>query len=145
MFQANQIVEAFNEIVLLPASITQSLYADLAIGLIITFFTALVIFGGITRIGVWASRLVPAMVVLYILGVLVILISNAASVIPSLSLIVTDAFTAESAMGGAVGALIIAGARRAAFSNEASSSFCITGFSLINIFQKFPPTAYSRN
>lgn len=36
-----------------------------------------------------------------------------------LLLIVEDAFTGEAVMGGAVGAVIITGARRAAFSNEA--------------------------
>jgi AGCS family alanine or glycine:cation symporter len=48
-----------------------------------------------------------------------ILITNFSDVLPSLALIVTDAFTAEAAMGGAVGALIITGTQRAAFSNEA--------------------------
>jgi len=66
-----------------------------------------------------AAKLVPAMVILYVGSVLLILAMNASNVLPSLSLIITDAFTAEAAMGGAVGALILTGARRAAFSNEA--------------------------
>jgi len=81
--------------------------------------TALVIFGGIKRIGQVASFMVPIMVVLYLFSGLLV-IFNHLSEIPSLfKLIVHDAFTGEAVMGGAVGAVIIAGVRRALFSNEA--------------------------
>ena len=51
-------------------------------------------------------------------GLLVIF--NHITEIPSLfALIVNDAFTGDAVMGGAVGAVIIAGVRRALFSNEA--------------------------
>lgn len=119
IFQANQMVVAINDTLLQPNGIESGLILDLIIGVIITVLTALVIFGGITRIGTWASRLVPSMVVLYTVSVLIILVVNYTGILPSLQLIITDAFTAEAAMGGAVGALIITGARRAAFSNEA--------------------------
>lgn len=120
IFQANQIVQATKEILLVPMGLTNgNIYVDLGIGVVIAVLVALVIFGGITRIGTVASRLVPAMVILYVLSVVAILLVNWAEVGSSLLLIVTDAFTAQSAMGGAVGALIITGARRAAFSNEA--------------------------
>ena len=38
---------------------------------------------------------------------------------PVINLIITDAFSANSVLGGAIGSLILIGARRAAFSNEA--------------------------
>ncbi|MFT4834327.1 MAG: AGCS family alanine or glycine:cation symporter [Flavobacteriaceae bacterium] len=120
IFQTNQIVQAAKDIILIPNGITtESLYVDLSIGVIIAILVGLVIFGGIKRIGVVASKLVPAMVLLYVGSVLLILAINFESLGSSLLLIITDAFTAESVMGGAVGALIITGARRAAFSNEA--------------------------
>ncbi len=119
IFQANQIVAATQDIILTPNGIESSFGMDLGLGIFVMILTALVIFGGITRIGTWASRLVPSMVILYSVSVILILISNFSDVLPSLALIVTDAFTAEAAMGGAVGALIITGTQRAAFSNEA--------------------------
>lgn len=120
IFQTHQSIDAIKDVLLAPAGInTDSFYLDLSLGLGIAVVVGLVIFGGITRIGNVAARLVPSMVVLYVVSVLSILIMNIGEVIPSLTLIVTDAFTAEAAMGGALGALIIIGARRAAFSNEA--------------------------
>ncbi len=118
LFQANQIVESFSDIVLSDENANR-FYLELSLGFALMILTGLVIFGGIKRIGLVASRLVPSMVVLYILGILFILISHADHIIPSFTLILTDAFTGRAAMGGAVGALIITGVRRAAFSNEA--------------------------
>ena len=81
--------------------------------------TSLVIFGGIKRIGQVASFMVPIMVVLYIFAGLLV-VFNHISEIPSLfGLIIHDAFTGDAVMGGAVGSVIIAGVRRALFSNEA--------------------------
>jgi AGCS family alanine or glycine:cation symporter len=119
IFQANQMVAAFEEIILLPSGQESSFGFDLIMGLVITVFTSLVIFGGITRIGTWASRLVPAMVILYIFSVFVILLTNIHNVLPSIGLIFSDAFTARAALGGALGQIILTGAQRAAFSNEA--------------------------
>ncbi|CAE7238498.1 unnamed protein product [Symbiodinium microadriaticum] len=119
IFQANQIVAAFNDIILLPNDIVPTTTTNLTIGVVITILTAIVIFGGIKRIAEWASRLVPSMVILYTFSVLLILIINGSKVPSSFMLILEDAFTANSVLGGAVGAIIIAGARRAAFSNEA--------------------------
>lgn len=119
IFQANQIVAAFEEIVLIPSGMSSSFALNLGMGIFITILTALVIFGGITRIGTWASRLVPAMVILYVGSVLLILGIYFEKVIPSFTMIFTDAFTAKAALGGAIGQLILTGAKRAAFSNEA--------------------------
>jgi len=63
--------------------------------------------------------MVPAMVVLYMAIVLVILGIHIDVLPQYLKLIVTDAFTAQAALGGAVGQIIITGFKRAAFSNEA--------------------------
>uniref|UniRef100_UPI00404B232B alanine/glycine:cation symporter family protein n=1 Tax=Fulvivirga sp. TaxID=1931237 RepID=UPI00404B232B len=121
IFQANQIVQVFNDVVLVPNGLISEnqLYSNLVLGVIIAVLVGLVIFGGIKRIGAVAGKMVPAMLVLYVSSVIYILIANFTEILPTLSLIISDAFTAEAAMGGAVGALIIAGARRAAFSNEA--------------------------
>ena len=119
IFQANQIIAAANEIVFQPVGVEASLLGNLVMGLILTLLTGIVIFGGIQRIGFWAARLVPAMVILYLSSVICILFLNGSKIIPSLILIIEDAFAANAVLGGAVGAIILAGARRAAFSNEA--------------------------
>ncbi len=92
---------------------------SLLTGLVILVFVGSVIFGGIKRIAKVASKMVPAMVVLYVVTVLFILGIHFDVLGEYLRLIVYDAFTAEAALGGAVGAIIIAGVKRGAFSNEA--------------------------
>ncbi len=92
---------------------------NLFVGLFLLVFVGIVIFGGIKRIGKVAAKMVPAMVVLYVLSVLTILGVNYDVLGEYVLLIFSDAFTGEAAMGGALGALIIIGVKRAAFSNEA--------------------------
>ena len=119
LFQANQLTQVIRDVVFVPNGFAGSFTSDLVTGLVIAFFVGLVILGGIKRIGKITGSLVPVMVVVYILAVLFIIFSNTEAILPSLKLIVTDAFTAQSALGGSVGAIIITGVRRAAFSNEA--------------------------
>ena len=93
--------------------------SDALMGLIFVGLVSLVIFGGIKRIGVVAARLVPLMVFIYVISVVYIIISNITDLGYYFGLIFTDAFTGQAAAGGAVGAVIITGIQRAAFSNEA--------------------------
>ena len=114
MFQANQVAEILGKSFHVPPYVTGSTLAIL---------TALVILGGVKRIGHVASRLVPFMGCIYILGGLVVLCLNLPS-LPSLLLqIVDSAFTGSAAFGGAAGiavkTVLIQGVRRACFSNEA--------------------------
>lgn len=122
VFQANQLNQAIRDVILVPnglADPNNHFGTDLMTGIIILLIVGTVIFGGIKRIGKVASKMVPSMVVLYVACVLTILGIHIDVLGEYLLLIVTDAFTADAAMGGAVGALIILGVRRAAFSNEA--------------------------
>lgn len=119
VFQTNQMVAVFKNVVLIPAGIESSFFVNLSIGLVIAILVAIVILGGIQRIGNVASKLVPFMVILFVIGVLTIMITNPGEVIPSFLFIIEDAFTAKAVLGGAVGAVIVEGAKRAAFSNEA--------------------------
>ena len=121
MFQSNQLADIIRNQVFIPNGWFESnvMMGNFVQGIFMAILTALVIFGGITRIGKVASFMVPIMVVLYLLSGLLV-IFNHITEIPSLfKLIVYDAFTGEAVMGGAVGAVIIAGVRRALFSNEA--------------------------
>ncbi|MDX1638411.1 MAG: alanine/glycine:cation symporter family protein [Balneolaceae bacterium] len=122
IFQANQLTQILRDVIYIPNGwVTAEAHftGDLITGIVIFFIVSLVIFGGIKRIGRVASRMVPAMVVLYVGCSLLILFVNYDRVPRYLYLIVTDAFTAQAAMGGALGQLIITGFKRAAFSNEA--------------------------
>ena len=119
MVNANQLIKAIKDVVLFPLGAQESFGLNLTLGLIVAGIVSLVIFGGIQRIAKVASRLVPTMVVVYVAAVFYILIKNYDRVVPCLVLVVEDAFTATSVLGGAVGSIIIVGAQRAAFSNEA--------------------------
>ena len=122
VFQANQLTQVIREVVLVPGGITSAenaFYSDLTTGIVLVLIVSLVIFGGIQRIGNVAAKMVPGMVLLYMLAVFYIMAMNYTAIPAAFALIFEDAFTAEAALGGAVGAIIIAGARRAAFSNEA--------------------------
>jgi len=122
IFQANQLTQALRDIVYIPQGwVTAEAHfmGDFLTGVGILIIVSMVIFGGIKRIGRVASRMVPAMVVLYSALVIVILIIHIDVVPQYLLLIVTDAFTAQAALGGAVGEIIRTGFQRAAFSNEA--------------------------
>ncbi len=120
----NQLKQAVNDILLVPNGIEVSLYTNLVIAAILVILTSIVILGGIKRISTIASKLVPAMVVLYFGLVLIILGINYTEVPKYLLLIITDAFSADfikgdAFLGGMLGALILLGIRRGAFSNEA--------------------------
>jgi AGCS family alanine or glycine:cation symporter len=119
MFQVNQLTQIVRDVVLIPNGVSAGFSTNLVSGLIVASLVGVVIFGGIKRIGKVTGRMVPIMVVLYVISVLVIIVSNPGMIIPSFALIFQDAFTAESMLGGSLGALVITGVRRAAFSNEA--------------------------
>lgn len=129
IFQANQLTAALNT-VLGPAmgyDATSSFqafganisYASLIIGLILTALVSTVIFGGIKKISRVASKMVPSMVVLYFVLVVYILFQNLAGIPDIFAAILEEAFSGSAVLGGGIGAIIIVGAKRAAFSNEA--------------------------
>lgn len=119
IFQANQLTAVFREVMLAPNGLDYGMPTRWAIGIVMMFLVALVILGGIQRIAKVASRLVPFMVTVYFISVLIIISKNFGDVPEMLLLILSDAFTGDAVLGGAVGQIIIIGARRAAFSNEA--------------------------
>ncbi|HEX9886869.1 MAG TPA: sodium:alanine symporter family protein [Longimicrobiales bacterium] len=92
-------------------------------GLATAGVVALVILGGITRIGRVTSILAPLMALIYVLGAVVIILLNAGQIFPSFMLIFTQAWNPEAGIAGAgVGAFLVTmmwGVRRGLFSNEA--------------------------
>jgi len=87
-------------------------------GLFIALLVGLVIIGGIKRIAAVASKLVPTMAILYVLGALIILINHANYILPSFISIFKEAFSLEAGWGGLL-TVIMWGVRRGLYSNEA--------------------------
>jgi AGCS family alanine or glycine:cation symporter len=119
MFQANQLTQILKDVIFIPNMAVVPTNISLYIGIVIAAIVGIVIFGGVSRIGKVTGKVVPLMVVIYTVSIIFILITNVEHILPSLKLIIVDAFTGQAVMGGAVGALIITGVRRASFSNEA--------------------------
>ncbi len=96
---------------------------ELMVALIVAVLAALVIFGGIQRIGRFAEAVVPAMAILYLMLAIVVCIMNLGE-LPSLFLrILESAFAPHAAGAGALGytfkVALMNGVRRGLFSNEA--------------------------
>jgi len=89
-----------------------------AVGLVMALLVSLIIIGGIKSIAKTTVKLVPFMVLLYIIGALIVLMMNAAQLPAAIKNIVQGAFTMQGAGGGMLGIMII-GFQRAVFSNEA--------------------------
>ena len=93
------------------------------LGVLIMALTALITLGGLKRIANVAEKIVPFMVLLFVLGSLVIIGINCANVIPALGAIFANAFAPEAFVGGGIGAVIskvvTQGFKRGVFSNEA--------------------------
>ncbi len=85
----------------------------------IIVFLALIVFGGVKRIGKFSEVVVPFMAVAYVLIAVVIIGLNFREIPEILKLIVTSAFGANQAFGGIVGMAIMWGVKRGIYSNEA--------------------------
>jgi AGCS family alanine or glycine:cation symporter len=119
LFQANQLTQVIRDVFLVPNGINRSWMTDGIIGVVLATIVGVVILGGVKRIGNVTGKMVPFMVVVYIVAVLYIIFSHPGEIIPGFKLIFEDAFTGKAVLGGSLGALVITGVRRAAFSNEA--------------------------
>jgi alanine or glycine:cation symporter, AGCS family len=119
IFQANQLTAVLRSVLLQPNNLDYGDTTKWILGFGMMVVVAIVILGGIKRIAAVASKLVPFMVGVYFISVMIILFQYFENIPSMLNLIITDAFSGNAVMGGAVGAVIVIGARRAAFSNEA--------------------------
>lgn len=124
MSQANSIVGSVTDAVtaLFPGFRDEvALRRTLGIGL--ALLTALVLFGGIKRIGSVTEKLVPFMSIFYIAFTLVIILGNLRGAGRAFALIFGAAFAPKAVLGGAAGITfrqaVVWGLRRSAFSNEA--------------------------
>jgi len=114
MFQSNQMAAVLKTSAGIP---------EWASGIVFCIGAALILIGGIKRIGQVTEKMVPAMVGLYLFGAIWILIARFDMIPTMFTQIFAGAFAGTAAVGGFAGAafkeVIIMGIRRATFSNEA--------------------------
>ena len=128
MGQVNKIVanvaSAFNVEALSSVTVfgNVSLY-NVLLGVLIMILTALITLGGLKRIANVAEKIVPVMVVLFVVGSLVIIGCHYDAIIPAFKAIFVNAFVPEAFVGGGIGVVIskvvTQGFKRGVFSNEA--------------------------
>ncbi len=113
MTQANSITSMLNASFNVP-----HIYS----GIVIAICAGIVILGGVKSIAKVCEALVPFMALFYIIGCLVVIISNAAFIPEAISTIFSAAFTPRAAIGGFAGSTIMTAMRfgiaRGLFSNE---------------------------
>ncbi|MCK5443098.1 MAG: sodium:alanine symporter family protein [Maribacter sp.] len=121
VFTANQFTETFMSVVEPSSTLYEmsELNWKWTIGIILAVITSSVIFGGLTKIAKVASAIVPFMVIVYLIAVIVVMTLNASQVIPSLKMIITEAWNFNTVVTGGFWGLVIIGVKRAMFSNEA--------------------------
>ena len=95
----------------------------LVVGIGLMVLVGIVILGGLQRIASVAEKIVPFMVVCFILGSVTIIIVNFRQIIPAFGAIFSRAFNSKAAWGGATGVafktIITQGCKRGVFSKEA--------------------------
>ena len=116
MFQSNQ---AYVQLVEVSGGTNSPLVGyGWLVGLVLAVMVGLIIVGGIKSIANVTARLVPFMILIYIVGALIVLAINASAIPGAIGAIFAGAFTMSGVSGGFIGIMIL-GFQRAAFSNEA--------------------------
>lgn len=128
MTQVNSISSAMKESFSIPPII---------IGLILAALVAVVILGGIKRIGKITEKIVPFMALAYIIGAIVIVCINHTDIPNAFSAIFKDAFGLQAVGGGLAGIAVknamTWGFKRGVFSNEAGLGSSVMVHSASNV------------
>jgi len=120
MAQSNTVAQTFVEAVRAATGTEVAVWVP---GVIITVAVGLVLLGGIQRIAHVAEKLVPTMIVIYVVAAVSYIVINAGALPHVFGLIFGNAFSPSAAVGGFVGAsvadAIARGVSRGVLSNEA--------------------------
>ena len=126
--QVNTIATNMTSAFSIPAWIT---------GIVLMIMAGLVIVGGIKRIASVTEKIVPFMVVFYILGALIIIFVHACSILPAFGAIFSFAFGFKAVGGAAIGLAVKSavtwGFKRGVFSNEAGLGSSVMVHSASNV------------
>jgi len=122
LFQINQLVQISRDVIAIPyglADVDNHFTFDLLVGLALFTMISWIVMGKLTRITAVATKVVPIMVIGYLMMTLTLLVMNFHKIPETFMLIFSSAFNSDSAVGGFIGTVIIVGVQRGAFSNEA--------------------------
>ena len=115
-----------------------SLY-HVVVGVVLLVIAALIILGGLKRIANFAEKVVPFMVVLFVLGSLIIIGVNYSQIGAAFASIFKYAFTVPAVVGAAGGTIIktvvTQGCKRGVFSNEAGLGSSVMVHSNSNVIE----------
>ncbi|MCP5348954.1 MAG: sodium:alanine symporter family protein [Gammaproteobacteria bacterium] len=122
VFQVNQLVQLLRDVIAVPAGLVTAdshFRFDFIVGVTLSVVLLAIALGKVQRVSAVAEKLVPTMVIFYFVITGYLLLSNISEIPAMLGLIFTDAFTGRAVSGGVIGAVILIGVQRGAFSNEA--------------------------
>ena len=116
-------IKALSDVALYSSGDSTITLYHLIIGVVVMALTAAITLGGLKRIANVAEKIVPVMVVLFVLGSIAIIAVNYNAIIPAFKAIFVNAFAPEAFVGGGIGVVIskvvTQGFKRGVFSNEA--------------------------
>jgi len=148
MGQVNKIVANFTSAFDIPALSQHVLFGEgdsaitlyhLILGFVLLILVGVVVLGGLQRIANVAEKIIPFMVIMYILGALTVIFVNIGSIGKAFSSIFSMAFTSQAAWGGAAGValkeIITMGCKRGVFSNEAGLGSSVMVHSNSNVVE----------
>ena len=150
MGQVNKIVLNFTSAFDIPALSDKVLYTSadgeskvtlymLIIGAVLLVLVGIVILGGLKRIANVAEKIIPFMVIMYILGSLIVIFVNISAVGKAFGSIFSMAFSSQALWGGAAGVtlkqIITMGCKRGVFSNEAGLGSSVMVHSNSNVVE----------
>lgn len=134
MAQSNTVARTFTEAARSTAGLDVPLWVP---GILITVCVGLVLLGGIKRIAAVAERLVPSMIIVYLLAATLYILLNLTAIPTVLGQIVTSALNPAAALGGFAGAsvaqVIAAGVSRGVLSNEAGMGSAPIAHGIANV------------
>ena len=122
--QVNTIVTAIDSALLAYGSSLNSILptVNLVVGVVVAMMVAMVLLGGVKRIGSVTEKLVPFMALFYVVLALGVVVLNYRRFPAVLASIVGGAFDPQAFTGGAIGSIFLSmqkGVSRGIFSNEA--------------------------
>ncbi len=122
--QVNTIVTAIDSALLAYGSSLNSILPtlNLIVGIVVAMMVAMVLLGGVKRIGSVTEKLVPFMALFYVVLALGVVVINYRRFPAVLASIVGGAFDPQAVTGGAIGSVFLSmqkGVSRGIFSNEA--------------------------
>ncbi len=133
------VVDAFQIPALAAIPFGQVTMYHLIIGIVLVVIAALIILGGLKRIANFAEKVVPFMVVLFVVGSIIVVGFNFSKIGAAFSSIFKYAFTGPAVWGGVTGIavkeIVTLGCKRGVFSNEAGLGSSVMVHSNSNVVE----------